>query len=430
MSARSWLIGAALALVSVSALAQAATESPTQTFRRLRSEGVAAVNRGDYAAAADLLSRADAAVPHHPGMILLRAKVEAAQEHMDAAVALMEQYAAAGFSIDVTTDELLQRISIENRFAPVLRQMAANAAPTGRLETVGSVEGAFIAEGIGWDAARRRWLISGVHGRTIVAVSNDRTLTRYLPAGADADAVQGLVVDAERGLVWAGTSGLPQARDLPADHRGRAGLLKIDLASGRLLARFDAPPTTGERAFGDLTVGPDGTIYVSDSLQGEIWRLRPGAAGLEPLVATGRLGSPQGLVVAPDGARLIVADYSAGLQVVDLADGAVRALPVPDNGSFIGVDGLIRDGADLIGFQNGSSPQRVVRLRLDPAFTRVERWSVLAANLPDLEEPTSGVVVGNDLVFVARSQWSDFGDDGKPRRDPVGPAVIARLKLR
>ena len=208
--------------------------------------------------------------------------------------------------------------------------------------------------------------------------------------------------------------------------------MKIDLASGRLLARYDAPAAPGEagRAFGDLTVGPDGTVYVSDSIAGEIWRLAPGATSLDRLVAPGALGSPQGLVVTADGQRLIVADYSSGLHVVEIATGMVARLPVPANASLLGVDGLIRDGGDLIGFQNGVTPQRVVRLKLDPAATRVEAWTVLAANLPNLEEPTSGVVVGDDLVFIGRSQWTDFTDAGELRRNPPGPAVIVRLKLR
>ena len=47
---------------------------------------------------------------------------------------------------------------------------------------------------------------------------------------------------------------------------------------GRLLARY-SPPEAAQRSLGDMTVGPDGTVYVSDSLAGDIWRLRPGAEG-------------------------------------------------------------------------------------------------------------------------------------------------------
>lgn len=434
MMLRAWMIGAAIATVGATAWAQSAPapEGPVAAFRRLRAEGVAAINSGDMDVATRRLAEADAQVANHPGLTLLRAKVEAAQDHLPAAMALVARYASFGFSTDVTADDILGRMAIESDFAPVLRRLNANAAPAGRLEPVGSIEGAFIAEGVAWDAARNRWLISGVHGRTIVSVKNDARLSRYLAAEAEVEGVQGLALDAARGVLWAGSSGLPQAKNLPAGHRGRAGLLKIDLASGRLLARYDPPPASGGagRAFGDLTVGPDGTVYVSDSIAGEIWRLAPGAGALDLVVVAGSLGSPQGLVVTPDGKRLIVADYSSGLNVVEIATGAVARMPVPDNASLLGIDGLIADGGDLIAFQIGVQPQRVVRLKLDAAASRVESWTVLAANLPDLEEPTSGVVVGDDLVFIGRSQWADFTDDGALRRNPPGPAVLVRLKLR
>ena len=432
MTFRAWMIGAAMAAVCGAAWAQggpAGVESDAAAFRRLRGEGVAAANNGDMATAALRLAEADARVPNHPGLTILRAKVEAAQDHMPAAVAIMDHYAALGFTIDVTADEILQRISIENGFAPVLRQLTVNGAPVGRLEVVGQIEGAYLAEAVAFDAARNRFLISGVHGRTIVAVKREKTLSRYLAASPDIDSVQGLAVDAERGLLWASTSARPQAKDMPADHKGRGGVLKIELASGRVLARYDAPAAQ-DRAMGDIAVGPDGTVYVSDSVTGEIWRLRPGAAALDRLVEPGVLASPQSMAPTPDGRRLIVADYTSGLYAVDLASGQAARLPVPANASLIGTDGLIRDGGDLIAFQNGTNPQRVVRLKLDAGFTRVTGWSVLAANLPNLEEPTSGVVVGDDLVFVARSQWTDFKEDGTLRRNPPGPAVIARLKLR
>lgn len=433
MNPKSWIIGAAMAVVCGAAWAQSAppsaAESDVAAFRRLRGEAVAAANKGDMATASVRLAEADARVPNHPGLTVLRAKVEAAQDHMPAAVAMMDRYAALGFTIDITADEMLQRISIENGFAPVLLQLNANAAPMGKLEIVGQIEGAFLAEAVAFDAARDRFLISGVHGRTILAVKREKSLSRYLAASPDIDSIQGLVVDADRRLLWASTSARPQGKDMPADHKGRGGILKIDLASGRVLARYDAP-TAPDRAMGDIALGGDGAVYVSDSLTGEVWRLRPGAAALDRIVAPGMLASPQSMAATPDGRRLIIADYTSGLYAIDLANGAVSRLPVPDNASLIGTDGLIRDGDDLIAFQNGTSPQRVLRLKLDAGFTRVTGWSVLAANLPNLEEPTSGVVVGDDLVFVARSQWTDFNEDGTLRRNPPGPAVIARLKLR
>ncbi|MFC5373372.1 hypothetical protein ACFPIF_12440 [Brevundimonas faecalis] len=61
--------------------------------------------------------------------------------------------------------------------------------------------------------------------------------------------------------------------------------------------------------------------------------------------------------------------------------------------------------------------------------SRIDRVEVLAANLPQIDEPTTGVLHDGHLVFVARSQWSDFAADGGLRTAEPQPAIIARLRL-
>lgn len=428
MLRRAWTAALAATLIAGgAALAQSAPESDLAAFARLRREGVAAVNAGDMATAEAKLAEADRHVPNHPGLTVLRAKVEAAQEDLRGATALLDRYARMGLTLDLG-DPVLERVAIESDFAPVRRQLDANGVALGKLEVLGSVEGPFLAESVVWDARGKRWLISGVHGRTIIAVKGKK-LDRFLAADPEVDGVMGLAIDAPRNLLWAASSGMPQAKGLQPERKGRAALLKIDLRSGRILGRYSAPAGQ-ERAFGDLTVGKDGTVYVSDAAAGEIWRLPAGGAAVERLVAAGTLGSPQGLVVTPDGRRLIVADYASGLHVVDIATGAVARLPVPETAALSGTDGLVLNGQEIIAIQNGVTPQRVVRLSMDPGFSRVERWAPIAANLPQLAEPTTGTIQDGALVFIARSQWTDFKEDGTLRSSTPGPAILARLPLK
>jgi sugar lactone lactonase YvrE len=162
---------------------------------------------------------------------------------------------------------------------------------------------------------------------------------------------------------------------------------------------------------------------------GELLVLKPDAVALEVLLPAGTLGSPQGMAVTPDGTALIVADYSSGLWRVDRATGVAIRLPQPAIDSLIGVDGLTTDGRYLYGFQNGVAPQRVLKLTLDADWRRIVTVEILAANLPMIDEPTTGLVRNRELVFVSRSQWSDFGGDGAQTTAAPEPAIIARLTL-
>ena len=61
---------------------------------------------------------------------------------------------------------------------------------------------------------------------------------------------------------------------------------------------------------------------------------------------------------------------------------------------------------------------------------RVEKLEVIEANNPVFDEPTLGVVVGEQFYFIANSQWGAIDEKGRlasaeKLRDPI----VLRLKL-
>lgn len=424
---------AAAAVPQESAPVAASVESDVQAFRRLRAEAVAAAGANDLATAAARLVEADARVANHPGLVLMRARVAAAAGQADEALAQVRRYARGGLVFNLAGDRALSALVETPGYAEAAAALDANRTPVGagRISEVARMDGSVIAESLIRDAARGRWLVSQVRGRTIVALADDGTVSPYLGPDPLTGGVLGMAIDEAAGVLWAATSPLaPAVHGMAADAvRPAPGLMKIDLATGAVLARIAAPAGPPERGLGDIVRAADGTILVADSLTGELLVLRPGSGALEVLLAAGTLGSPQGMVVSPDGTALIVADYSSGLWRVDRATGAARRLPAPADASLIGVDGLTSDGRAIYGFQNGVAPQRVLKLTPDAGWTAIDAVEVLAANLPMIDEPTTGLVRNRELVFVSRSQWSDFGGDGAQRTPTPAPAIIARLPL-
>lgn len=420
-------------LTAASAWAQPTTESDLAAFRRLRAEGVAADILGDLAGATRLLAEADARIPNHPGLMLMRARLAVATGQAEDAMIQLNRFAGAGLVVNLAADRALAPLAGHPDFDALAAVIEANRAPVGadRLSELARIDGPVIVESLIRDEARGRWLVSQVRGRTIMALADDGSVSPYLGSDPQTGGVLGMALDAGAGVLWAATSPLaPSVHGLAADAaRPVPGLLKIDLATGAVLARIPAPAGPPERGLGDIVLAPDGTIHVADSVTGELLVLRPDALALEVLLPAGTLGSPQGVVVTPDGTALIVADYSSGLWRVDRATGAATRLPQPAIESLIGVDGLTTDGRSLYGFQNGVAPQRVLKLGLDADWRRIVAVEVLAANLPMIDEPTTGLVRNRELVFVSRSQWSDFGGDGAQTTAAPAPAVIARLPL-
>ena len=420
------LVFACLLVAPASGLAQEA-ETDVAAFQRLRAEGVAAANADDLATAAARLAEADARIPNHPGLMLMRARVAAAAGQPAEALALAQRYADTGLSMNLGGDPALAGLSDQPGFEKLAATVEANRAPVGagRLSPLAAIPGGGLVESVARDEARGRWLAALIRGRTIVTLDDAGAVSPFLRPDAEIGGVLGLAMDARAGVLWAATAPVP-----PAVHGRAAGapplasaLLKIDAASGRMLARYPAP---ADQMLGDVTLAPDGTVHVAG---GDLLQLKPAGEALEVLLAAGLMRSPQGMAVTPDGAALIVADYSSGLWRVDRASGAAARLEAPGNASLIGIDGLISDGRFLYALQNGTAPQRVLKLTPDAGWSRIGAVEVLAANLAQLDEPTTGLVEDGELVFVSRSQWSDFDGEGALRTPTPEPALISRLRL-
>jgi hypothetical protein len=71
----------------------------------------------------------------------------------------------------------------------------------------------------------------------------------------------------------------------------------------------------------------------------------------------------------------------------------------------------------------------VVRLRLDPELRRITEVVVLERKNPHFDEPTLGVTVGDELYYVANSQYEAFGEAGRPDAARLKDPVILRLRL-
>jgi hypothetical protein len=179
-----------------------------------------------------------------------------------------------------------------------------------------------------------------------------------------------------------------------------------------------------------MSVAEDGTVYVTDSIGGGVYRLRgdPQTAKLEK-IADG-LFSPQTPVLARDGKRLFVADYSLGIAVIDLTAigpaSKVTYLPHPENVAVVTLDGLFLSGDSLIGIQNGIEPARIMRFRLNHAQTEITAAEVIEQS-ERMGDPTHVIAADGWFYVSANVGWSKVDDAGKLK---PGESFTAPVLLR
>jgi hypothetical protein len=414
--------------------------APEATWEEVQHAAKLAHDRKDYEAYRAACQRLLVLLSGHPEAVFAMAKAEALLGHTAAAMEWLHSFAAMGLIRDVAADPDLAPLEQAGGMPAVLARINANGEPVShaaRAFTLGDPE--LLTEDIAYDPGRRRFLVSSIREAKIVAVdARTGATTDFVPAGRDAIwGVLALAVDAQRGVLWATTGAMAQTRGYQAADAGHTAVLRYDLASGKLQKRYDVPLPAAtipagerERVLGDMTVAPNGDVYASEGDAGAVYAIRHDRDVLETLVPEGIFPSPQTPAITPDGRRLLVADYVRGIGVIDLATRAVTWMPHPYDVAVSGIDGLYLSGASLLAVQNGTQPNRVIRLDLDPSLSRILRWEPLESGSAGLGVPTHGTLVGKDFYFLANSGWDQLADDGSLK--PGGKltsATVLRIAL-
>ena len=433
------LVAFALLIAVCTALVTYAQDDPLARSRDLYQQAVAAYNDKDYGAYLRTVSEIDALRPNHPRVVYMLAGALALNGDGDGAVTALKRLAGLGLVAEPEEDEDFAAIRDSEAFAQVLAMFAANARPVGRSTTAFTVPGQldFIPEGVAHDPLTGNYYLGSIYKRAIIEVRPEEA--RAFGAWERGDglwSVFALRVDPVRRILWACSSAIEQTRWVNEEEIGYAGVFKYDLTSRLPVKRFVLSNAHSKHLFGDMALTRSGDVYVTDSIERAIYRVGGTTGVFERWFESERFASPQGIAFSEDERHLFVADYSYGVFRIDAKTRGIVLLPVPDDLTILGIDGLAYYDNSLVVVQNGVRPHRIVRLGLNDRHDRIVGWEVLEANHPDFDEPTLGVVVPGpqrktaSFYYVANSHWGAFDRDGKLRVDAaLSPPVVLKLDL-
>lgn len=210
-----------------------------------------------------------------------------------------------------------------------------------------------------------------------------------------------------------------------------------------------------------VVLGPDGSMYVTDSLQALIWRVPPGGGKAEIWLTDDRLQSligspgfgPSAMKLAPDQKTLYFTTVQGPAGAGDPSAGRIWTVPIQPDGK----PGELKefyvaqsaDGPGGIGFaksgklyvaMSGSSQIAV----LDAAGKELERFPATPADNnsnPPLDAPVDMAFRGNSLIVANSAFLSNTATNmalldfnaGEPGYDPLRPSMfrgVRALKLK
>lgn len=422
-------ISVAVLLLSFAVCVHAQTAAEMRESVKFEQQARMDYKAKDFAKFLENIKLASDLRPNHARLLYNLAVGFALNNKADESLKVLKRLWSMGLIFEIGKDEdfkslfsLKEFISLQNSF--LLNGISVNQSE--RAFTIPQKD--LITEGIAYDAASKRFFVSSIHRRKIVAIDAGGKVSDFSTEADGLWSVSGMRVDEKRRILWATTTATAQMQNFQKADDGRSGVFKYDLQTGKLLKKYLLSNGAAKHALGDLIVAKNGDVYASDSGAPSIYRIDVKKDELEVFLTSDNFSSLQGLAFSPDEKILFAADYSKGVFRINMADKKILQMSVDANTNPIAIDGLYFHRGNLIAIQNGFRPHRVAKFSLNKDFTAITGSVTLEANHADFNEPTLGVKVGDDFYYIANSQYELVDKDGKLAADKLKEPVILRLK--
>ena len=293
-----------------------------------------------------------------------------------------------------------------------------------------------VPEGIAYDPATKRFFVGSTFKRKIVAVDTKGRVTDFTSEAQDAlFGMLGLRVDAKRRLLWAISSnagGTMPSRNLDKTCLGCSTVTTYNLDTGKLVRKYELSNKPGVHFLNDVVVSAAGDAFITDTITGDLYRIRAGSDALERWINIGEQVYPNGIDIADDQQTLFVAT-GAGIRRVSISDGRVTPVqPLDPAAKPPIIDGMYFHKGSLIAIQPFEEKRTVVRYRLSADGSAVTAADVLQGEHALHKQPTTGVIVGSDLYYIANAQLQVFRamyKDGAYDKSALVDIVVLRTPI-
>lgn len=375
-----------------------------------------------------------ALAPSHPGVVYAMARAFARSGAPDSALAWLARLGRMGDTRDPDADSAFAPLRARRGYIDARNRLLSNRLPI--LDGKVAFEIAdpdFVPEALAYDSARGRFLAGSLARRLVAAVTPNGAPTPFIPHRPEMLRVVGIHVDAERGRLWFATWAPDSTHRDSTEAPSLTRLFLADLATGRIVRSWTPAAGQSGHLLNDLVVMSDGSLYITDTEQGSIYRLRSPSDTLELFAQNtrGQFSSANGITSAPDGRTLYVA-FLEGIARLDVGTRALTLLPSPDSVSTASVDGLYWYHGGLVAVQGVPTLERVVRYSLSGDGTRITAGAVIERGQPVVHQPTTGTIVGTRFYYIANSQYGRLSDRSElaPPNGPPAHTVIRVIDLR
>lgn len=230
----------------------------------------------------------------------------------------------------------------------------------------------------------------------------------------------GMAIDKQDpNILWVSTSALPNYCEYSDSLDGKSAVLKIDLKKKQLIRSYSVE---GHHVFGDLVTTETGAVYISDSSEPIVYKITKQNNKLEEFLKPDGLFNLQGLALGEENI-LYISDYITGVYSVDLSSKKITPV-ISETQLTRGTDGLYFSNGQLYLMQNGTRPFQVAKVNISNSSMEIVDRAV-----PELNEPTLGIIKSGILYFIANSPWAFYDEENNPKLEEWPRLQIRKLTI-
>lgn len=292
-------------------------------------------------------------------------------------------------------------------FFVCLGSFATAAQPVSEIAfTISEVD--LIPEGIAYDPTSKTFYVSSTYKRKIVSIDSLGAIGNFTqPAEDNLWGVVGMQVDVHRQHLWVATShagdGMPM-QGMNPEEEGDSGVFKYDLTTGALIKKYILKANPDGHFLNDLVVNGQGDVFITDSRADAVYVIPQRSDSLEVFLKLER--SPNGITLSDDERFLFISlRGDVGRVTVSNRDFLwLKRL----NDVRVGADGLYFYEGALIAVEPYNTQGAINRYELSEDYDAIVKHRVIEREHPAFIQPTTGVVVGKELYYIANSQLQAF----------------------
>lgn len=376
-----------------------------QTQKEIYNQSIQAYQNKNFLQFLQLTQKLDIVRPSHPTYTFNLACAYALNGKTNEALSVLEKCILMNNTIAFETENDLASIKNTEGYKKLLELKSKLEIPVSTSnKQVSLSEKILHPEGLLYLNETKTWLASSIRNRKIVSFDiNTGKCTDWF-TDKDLLSVFAIKADKKEKTLWIATAALPEMKGYNKSFEGKAEVLQLDSKTKKILKRF---PLQGNHVFGDLVVAENGDVYVSDSGEAVIFRIKNEAMTVW-LDFKKEAINLQGLTFNDNESQLFISDYMKGILRISMTDFNDRNwLEFPEGATVKGIDGLLWYKNTLLAIHNGIKPIRIVQYSLNQK-NDITAFKVLDNNRPEFDEPALGTISKGKLYFFSNSPWKAY----------------------